>query len=75
MFNKKNKIIVKIDGMNCEHCAKKIENVLNKLDGVNKVKVDLKNKEAIIISKNDISNKLVTDTIEQLNYKVISILK
>ena len=50
MFSK-NKKTISIEGMHCEHCAKKVENTLSSIEGVNKVKVNLSKKEAIIISK------------------------
>lgn len=74
MFNKKNKLIVKIEGMKCKHCAKKVEDSLNNLEGVNKVKVNLHSNEAIIISDNVIDKNLIIDTIENLDYKVIEML-
>lgn len=43
-----NKMVVKIEGMMCEHCANKIKSVLSELDGVTGVTVELKKKRAIL---------------------------
>ena len=40
------KVILKINGMSCEHCVKTITDVLTGTDGVSKVKVNLKKGEA-----------------------------
>ena len=40
MFGKTNKKIISIEGMHCEHCAKKVKTVLSSIEGVNKVKVN-----------------------------------
>lgn len=32
---------LKIEGLSCSHCVKAVENILNELDGINKVSVNL----------------------------------
>ncbi len=73
MLNKYNKKIIKIEGMSCIHCSKKVEDVLKSIQNIKKVKVDLKNKEAVISFKENIDNELIKEKIETLGYKVISI--
>lgn len=34
MFAKKRKIVIKIEGMSCEHCAKKVQTTLEKIEHV-----------------------------------------
>lgn len=41
-------ITLSIGGMSCEHCKKRIENALQKLDGVENVVVNLETKMATI---------------------------
>ena len=48
MYGKKYKKTISIEGMHCEHCAKKVEETFKSIEGVNKVKVNLLKKEAII---------------------------
>jgi copper chaperone CopZ len=74
MFKKVKKTIVKIDGMSCVHCKMKVTSTLEKLDGVDKVKVNLSKKEAVIYSKNEISEKLIKEVIEDLDYKVVGVI-
>lgn len=74
MFNKKNKIIVKVLGMSCEHCSKKVENALISIDGITKIKVDLKKQEVTILSNHKIDNNVIIDKINSLEYQVSDII-
>ncbi len=74
MFNKKNKIIVKVLGMSCEHCSKKVENALLSIEGIKKVKVDLKKQEVTILSNQKIDKKIVIDKINNLEYQVSDVI-
>jgi len=47
MFGK-TKVIVKINGMDCEHCARHVKTAIENLDGVDKVEVNLKKGEASV---------------------------
>ena len=75
MFNTKIKKVITIEGMMCEHCKMKVERALSELNGVSKVKVNLKNKTAIIYSTKSISNDDIKNSISKLNYKVINIVE
>lgn len=75
MFNKKIKKVITIEGMMCEHCKAKVEKSLLELEGVSKVKVSLKDKTATIYSSISIPDKDITNAINMLDYKVISIGK
>ncbi len=65
------KLYVKIDGMSCSNCAKKVENSLKEIDGVIKVSVNLDKKEVIITSKFEIDTSLLRKKIEDLGYKYL----
>ena len=43
-----NKVEIKIEGMHCEGCSKRLAKVLNNVEGVNTVEVSLENKVAKI---------------------------
>ena len=58
------KIIVNIEGMSCNHCAKRVEDGLKALDNVKSVKVNLEKKNATITYKNEIKN-----VINELGYE------
>lgn len=71
MFSKKIKKVIKVDGMHCEHCANKVINALENIEGIEKVKVNLNTKEVLITSRVDIDNNLIKETISKLDYQVI----
>lgn len=67
--NKVQKVIL-IEGMSCMHCAKKVENALKELKSVKGVNVDLENKKATLVLKEDIENNILKECIEDLGYEV-----
>lgn len=73
MFSKKNKKIIEIDGMMCNHCAKKVESALLSIENISKVKIDLKGKKAIITLNGAVDNDEIKTKIEDIEYKVIKI--
>lgn len=73
MFSKKYKKIVSIEGMHCEHCAKKVTETLNSIEGVNKVKVNISKKEATITSKIELDNKTIEESFKDLDFKITNI--
>lgn len=73
MFNTKIKKVITIEGMICEHCKMKVERALSELNGVSKVKVNLKNKTATIYSIKSISNDDIKNSISKLDYKIVNI--
>ncbi len=73
MFSKKNKMIVGIEGMMCNHCASKVESTLKSIDNVSKVKVNLDKKEAIITYTDKVSTEEIEKRISALEYKVTKI--
>ncbi len=64
---------VKIDGMMCKHCEKKVYDTLTALTGVEKVEINLKKKLAVI--SGEVEETTVTKAIEDAGYSVISINK
>lgn len=73
LLQSKHKKTIKIEGMHCEHCAKKVENTLKKIKEIEKVKVNLSKNEAIIISKTEIDNKTIQDSFKELDFKIINV--
>lgn len=65
------KITVKIDGMHCEHCSARVKNALEKIKGAC-AEVDLKNKQAVINTPEDIPDKVLEETINDLGFEFIS---
>lgn len=73
MFGHKNKIIIKVDGMHCEHCAKKVSDAIVKLDDSYKVKVDLKSGEVTITSKNTIDIDNVIENVNETGFTFVGV--
>ena len=44
---------VQIEGMTCEHCKNRVENALNRLEGVS-AKVNLKKKTAVVSMEKEV---------------------
>lgn len=62
--------MIKIEGMSCMHCAKKVEDTLKALKGVKQVNVNLEEKNATVVMKQEISNETLKNAVEELGYEV-----
>lgn len=65
------KIILKIDGMSCNHCVGRVDKALNELDGV-KASVTLDPQEAVVEGK-DLDADLLKKTVEDAGYTVTAV--
>lgn len=72
LFSKDIKKIIKVDGMQCQHCANTLKEALITV-GASKVKVDLNKKEVTIFSKKEIENDLIEIVINNLEFKYMGI--
>lgn len=70
MFMKK---IVHIEGMCCEHCAKRVEDKLSTAKNVVSADVKLKKKIAVIRSREEVSSEEITALVTEAGYTVTSI--
>ncbi len=66
------KKIVKIKGMTCGHCQKRVEDTLNNLEGL-EAKVNLKKEEALITVNGEWNGQTVREAIGEAGYEVVSI--
>ena len=75
IFNEESKLtrIISIEGMMCEHCVARVKKVLEEIDGVSNADVSLDKGTAIITLEKEVPNKIIKATIEDSDYKVISI--
>ena len=65
------KKLVEIEGMHCESCAKKVENVLYGLPEVESVEVNLSDKNAKVTLNVEVDDLLIADVINSAgHYKV-----
>lgn len=67
------KTIVNIDGMCCEHCAKRVEEKLSTAKNVISVDVKLKKKLAVVRSREAVDSAEITALVTDAGYKVLSI--
>lgn len=66
------KKILTVEGMHCENCEIRVENALNRLDGV-LCKVNLKKKTATVSYSAEVSDEILKETVEKLGYQVTAI--
>lgn len=70
MCHRSVKYTLKVDGMKCEGCVQRIENVLAKEKGVNSYKVSLEdNTVELLLKKNKNVNDII-EKIEVLDFKI-----
>ena len=67
MFKKNYKIIV-VEGMHCEGCANRVQNILTMIPGVKQVKVNLEDKKAELVLSKEIDNSIFREKIESLGF-------
>lgn len=67
------KTVVNIEGMCCEHCAKRVEDKLSAAKNVVSVSVKLKKNMAVIRSREQVSNDEIVALVTDAGYKVTSI--
>ncbi len=66
------KKVMRIDGMRCEHCYTRVQNVLNSIDGIS-ARVNGRRKQAVISYGKEVSDDILTTAVTDLGYEVISI--
>lgn len=64
--------VLTVEGMHCENCEIRVENALNRLDGV-ACRVNLRKKTAIVSYSAEVSDALLKETVEKLGYQVTEI--
>ena len=69
------KKIVHIEGMCCEHCAKRVENQLSAASNVISVDVKLKKNIAVIRSREEVSDDEISSLVNEAGYKVVLVEK
>lgn len=65
--------VLDVDGMTCSHCAARVENALNSLDGV-WAKTDLSRKTADVLMKSELDDSVLRKAVNDLGpYTVMKI--
>ncbi|MGI9953537.1 copper ion binding protein [Moorellaceae bacterium AZ2] len=66
-------VTLKIQGMTCSHCQMSVEKALQGLAGVQRVKVDLEAKEAVVTYDPDrVTLQDLKEAVAQAGYEVIA---
>lgn len=65
--------IIKIEGMQCNHCKMTVEKVLGTIEGISKVEVNLESKTAKIQMSKEIDDNIIKNAIEEAGFKVANI--
>ncbi|MBQ5851776.1 MAG: heavy metal translocating P-type ATPase, partial [Lachnospiraceae bacterium] len=60
---------IKIEGMSCEHCKRRVEQVIGAIDGVSNVNVDLDEKKAVIEGSADLA--VLEQAVTDAGYEVV----
>ncbi|MGN1373456.1 MAG: heavy metal translocating P-type ATPase [Candidatus Coproplasma sp.] len=68
------KKLISVEGMCCEHCAARVEKALSAVEGVVSADVKLKKKLAIVRSREEISDEVLTKVITDAGYTVTDIV-
>lgn len=64
--------VLTVEGMHCENCQNRVENALNRLDGV-ACRVNLRKSTATVSYSTEVSDALLKETVEKMGYKVTHI--
>ena len=64
-------VILKVEGMKCEGCERRIQNALMDIDGVDKVVASYMDKDVKIILSKDVDVNLLKEAILDLDFKVV----
>lgn len=64
---------IKIDGMHCEHCVARVDSALSALNGVDKVKVNLKKGIAKIDCDGAVADDAIKTAIADIGFTVTAI--
>ena len=62
-----------IEGMHCGHCQARVEKALSEVTGVESVKVNLKNKTALISLQKNVEDAVLMQAVNDAGYQVVSI--
>ncbi len=64
------KITIHIEGMMCQHCVNRVEAILKSVDGVASAAVDLSKSEATIMADELLTEKVLTEAVEDAGFDV-----
>lgn len=69
-MDKAGKIVIKIEGMSCNHCKMAVEKALKEIAGVESAQVDLDKKEAVVVGSAVVDD--LHKAIEEVGFTVVA---
>lgn len=64
--------VLTVEGMHCENCQARVENAINRLEGV-ACRVDLRKKTATVSYSAPVDDEVLKQTVEKMGYRVTQI--
>lgn len=65
------KYVLKVDGMHCSNCARRIENAFNSTDG-RWARADIANKEVMLLSKHEETQQDLSEVVSSAGYVMLT---
>jgi copper ion binding protein len=62
---------LKVEGMSCDHCIRRITNAINEIEGAKCLEISLKDKMVLVDSNNDEVFENIKNAINEVGYEVI----
>ncbi len=62
--------VLKVKGMSCQHCVMSVTKALNKLDGIQNVKVDLQKGEVSYDNTKTVAHETIEKAIESAGFQI-----
>ena len=69
------KYIVKIEGMKCKHCEARVDKALKENLDAKNINVSKDNKEAVIISKEELDEAKIEEVVKDTGFEFVSLTK
>ncbi len=63
-------IVIKVEGMVCGGCEKRVKNALEDMKGIKTVEADYKKGTAIVTAEENVSEKDIKEKIEDIGFSV-----
>ena len=67
--------VLKVKGMSCQHCVMSVTKALNKLDGIQNVKVDLQKGEVSYDNTKAVAHEKIEKAIESAGFQIGEIVR
>lgn len=69
------KVIVNVNGMNCNHCKMAVEKALNTVDGVVSAEVNLEAKNASVTLSKEVADSDLMNVVDEAGFEAVSVEK